>query len=229
METQFAETTEQVQEAIKQSSELFTKTTASLIDSFSKQMNTGHEFYKKLAETAQLDGKSTNWSDMIKDNAVTYQKTINSTMNLSKEIMEKTFSVFTENEWTPLSKKSADMILNIFSKQAEQSRNFGTQFLESLKNEEVLSPQAFKKQSERFNEMMRENIKNSESSIKELVSAYNEQASYTQEATKKLMHNIQQQTDSLIRTQAKFTEELMPTLNAKKTLASKTTKHAKSK
>jgi hypothetical protein len=218
METQFAETTERVQEAIKQTSELFTKTTASLIDAYSKQMNTGYEFYKKLAETAQHDGKA-KWADMIKESTASYQKAINSTLNLSKEITEKTFSVFSENEWSPLSKKSADAILNIFTKQAEQSRDFGTQFLNSLQKEDVLSTEAFKKQSARFNELMRESIKGSESAIKELIAAYNEQASYTQEATKKLMNNIQQQTDSLAKTHAKFTEELMHTLNGKKASA----------
>src|ERR1035437_2562326 len=218
METQFAETAERVQDAIKQTSELFTKTTASLMEAYNKQLNTGYEFYKKLAETAQHDGK-TKWTDMIKESTTSYQKAINSTLNLSKEITEKTFSVFTENEWSPLSKKSADAILNIFTKQAEQAKDFGTQFLNSLKNEDVLSADSFKKQSTRFNELMREGMKSSETNIKELIAAYNEQATYTQEATKKLMNNIQQQTDSLAKTHAKFTEELMSTINSKKSPA----------
>jgi len=216
METQFAETTERVQEALKQTSELFTKTTASLMDSFSKQMNTGYEFYKKLTETAQHDGK-TKWADMIKESTASYQKAISSTMNLSKEIMEKTFSVFTENDWSPLSKNSVATIVNIFTKQAEQSRDFGTQFLHSLQNEDVLSAESFKKQSARFNELMQSSIKGSESAIKELIASYNEQAVYTQEATKKLMNHIQMQTDLLAKTQAKFTEELMQTLTEKVT------------
>ncbi len=216
METQFAETTERVQEALKQTSELFTKTTASLMDSFSKQLGTGYEFYKKLAETAQHDGK-TKWTDIIKESTASYQKAIESTLNLSKEIMEKTFSVFTENEWSSLSKENADAILNIFMKQAKQSGEFGTQFLHSLKIEDLLSPEAFKKQSARFNELVRESIKGSENTIKELIAAYNEQSVYTQEAIKKLMNNIQQQTDALAKTHAKFTEELMQTLNAKGT------------
>jgi len=215
METQFAETAERVQDAIKQTSELFTKTTASLMESYNKQLNTGYEFYKKLAETAQHDGK-TKFADLIKESTASYQKAINSTLNLSKEITEKTFSVFTENEWSPLSKKSADAILNIFTKQAEQSRDFGTQFLNSLKIEDVLSSETFKKQSARFNELMRESIKSSEIAIKELIAAYNEQSTFTQEATKKLMNNIQQQTDALAKTHAKFTEELMHNLNGKK-------------
>ena len=214
METQFAETTERVQEAFKQTSELFTKTTASLMDIYNKQLGIGYEFYKKLVQVSEHDGK-TKWADIFKENTASYQKAINSTLNLSKEIMEKTFSVFTEHEGTPFSKKSADAILNIFTKQAEQSRNFGTQFLDSLKNEDVFSAETFKKQSNRFNELMRESIKGSESTIKELIVAYNEQASYTQEATKKLMTNIQEQTDLLAKTHAKFTEELMQTLNTK--------------
>src|ERR1035437_8768817 len=203
METQFAETTERVQEAFKQTSELFTKTTASLMDIYNKQLGIGYEFYKKLVQVSEHDGKTNRslslreWAGIFKENTASYQKAINSTLNLSKEIMEKTFSVFTEHEGTPFSKKSADAILNIFTKQAEQSRNFGTQFLDSLKNEDVFSAETFKKQSNRFNELMRESIKGSESTIKELIVAYNEQASYTQEATKKLMTNIQEQPDSL--------------------------------
>src|ERR1039458_5838331 len=77
METQFAETAERVQDAIKQTSDLFTKTTTSLMDSFNKQMNTGYEFYKKLTETAQHDGK-TKWADMIKESTASYQKAISS-------------------------------------------------------------------------------------------------------------------------------------------------------
>ena len=214
METQFAETTERVQDAIKQTSELFTKTTASLMDAYNKQLSTGYEFYKKLTETAQHDGK-TKWADMIKESTASYEKTINSTMNLSKEIMEKTFSVFTKQELAPLSKENADAILNIFTKQAEQSRDFGTQFLHSLKIEDVFSSETFKKQSARFNELMQGSIQRSESAIKELIMSYNEQSVYTQEATKKLMNHIQMQTDLLAKTQAKFTEELMQTLKAK--------------
>ena len=214
METQFAETTERVQEAMKQTSELFTKTTTSLIDAYSKQLNTGYEFYKKMTETALPDGK-TKWADLIKESNVPYQKAINSSLNMSKEIMEKTFSVFTEIEWSPLSKRSVVSILNIFTKQAEQSRDFGTQFLNSLQNEEILSPEVFKKQSDRFNELMSGSIKGSESVIKELVAAYNEQSSFTQEATKKLMNNIQQQTEMVAQTREKFVEELMDTLNEK--------------
>jgi hypothetical protein len=224
METQFAETAERVQDAIKQTSELFTKTTASLMESYNKQLNTGYEFYKKLVETAQHDGK-TKFADMIKESTASYQKAINSTLNMSKEITEKTFSVFTENEWSPLSKKSADAILNIFTKQAEQSRDFGTQFLNSLKIEDVLSSETFKKQSARFNELMRDSIKSSETAIKELIAAYNEQSTFTQEATKKLMNNIQQQTDALAKTHAKFTEELMHTLNGKKASTEEKAKH----
>jgi len=224
METQFAETTQRVQESLKQTSELFTKTTASLMDSFSKQMNTGYEFYKKLAETAQHDGK-TKWADMIKESTASYQKAIDSTLNLSKEIMEKTFSIFTENEWSSLSKENADAIINIFTKQAEQSREFGTQFLHSLKIEDVLSAEAFKKQSARFNELMQDSIKGSESAIKMLIASYNEQSVYTQDAIKKLMNNIQQQTDALAKIHAKFTEELMQTLNAKGTNHAASEKH----
>jgi len=216
METQFAETTERVQDALKETSELFTKTTASLIDSFSKQMNAGYGFYKNLTETVQPDGK-TKWTDLIKESTASYQKAISSTLNLSKEIMEKTFPVFTENQWMPLSKKSADAILNIFTKQAEQTSEFSTQFLESLQNEDGFSAEAFKKQSGLFNDLMRESIEGSESAIKELIAAYNEQAVYTQEATKKLMTNIQQQTEPLAKTHAKFTEELLHTLTAKGT------------
>jgi hypothetical protein len=223
METQFAETTERVQDALKETSELFTKTTASLIDSFSTQMNTGYEFYKNLAETGQWasipsghDGK-TKWTDIIKESTASYQKAISNTLNLSKEIMEKTFPVFTENKWMPLSKKSADAILNIFTKQAEQTREFGTQFLESLQNEDGFSAEGFEKQSGLFNKLMSESIKGSETVIKELIAAYNEQAVYTQEATKKLMTNIQQQTEPLAKTHAKFTEELLHTLTAKGT------------
>ncbi len=215
METQFAETTERVQDAIKQTSELFTKTTASLMDAYSKQLSTGYEFYKKLTETAQHDGKN-KWADMIKESTASYEKAINSTLNLSKEIMEKTFSVLTENQWSSLSKENADAILNIFTKQAQQSRDFGTQFLNTLKENEVLSTETFKKHSNRFNELVRESIQSSESAIKELIASYNEQASFTQETTQKLMNNIQQRTDSLAKTHAKFTEELMQTLTAQK-------------
>lgn len=225
----FAEATERVQEAMKETSDLFTKTTASIMDAYNKQMNTGYEFYKKLAETAQNDGK-TKWAELVKESTASYQKAVNSTLNLSKEITEKTFSVFAENEWSPLSKKSADAILNIFTKQAEQARDFGAQFLNSLKSEDFLSADSFKKQTARFNELMRESIKESEGSIKDLIAAYNEQASYTQETTKKLMNNIQQQSDSLAKTHAKFTEELMSTLkenkasNGEKQKAAKKTK-----
>jgi hypothetical protein len=199
METQFAETTERVQDAIKQTSELFTKTTASLMDAYNKQLSTGYDFYKKLTETAQHDGK-TKWTEMIQESTASYQKAISGTLTLSKEIMEKTFSVFTEKEWSSFSKENADAILNIFTKQAQQSQEFGTQFLHSLKIEDVLSPEAFKKQSARFNELVRDSIKGSESTIKELMEVYNEQSVYTQDAIKKLMNNIQQQTDLLAKT-----------------------------
>ncbi len=211
----FSEATERVQEAIKESSELFTKTTASLMDAYTKQLSTGYEFYKKLAETAQHDGKG-QMADLIKEGTASYQKAVNSTMELSKEILEKTFSVFSEKEWSPLSKKSADAILNIFIKQAEQSRDFGTQFLNSLQKEDILNPEAFKKHAARFNDMMHDSIKGSETTIKGLISAYNDQATYTQEAAKKLLNKIQQQTDALAKMHASFTEELMHTVNNKK-------------
>ena len=216
METQFAETTERVQDALKQTSELFTKNTASLIDSFSKQMNTGFEFYKSLTGTAQHDGK-TKWAELIKESTASYLKAISSTLNLSKEIIEKTFPVITENEWSPLSKKSTDVILNIFAKQAEQTREFGTRFLEAFQNEDGFSAEGFEKQSGLFNKLISESLKGSETVIKELIASYNEQAVYTQEATKKLMTNIQQQTEPIAKTHAKFTEDLMHTLTAKGT------------
>ena len=224
----FSDSKERVQEAIKEASELFTKNTASLMDSFSKQMNTGYEFYKKLAETAKHDGKD-KWTDIIKESAASCEKAINSTLNLSKEIMEKTFSVFTEKEWSPLSKKSAEAILNIFTKQAEQSKAFGTQFLQAMQEKEILSPETFRKQSARFNELMGERIKGSENAIKELIELYNEQASYTQEATKKLMNNIQQQVDAFAKTHQKFTEDLMNTMNENKTSVDQKHKQTKSK
>lgn len=221
----FSEATERVQNAFKETSELFTKTTTSLMDAYSKQLNTGYEFYRKLAETAKSEDGKAKWEDMIKEGTASYQKAINNTLTLSKEIMVKTFSVFTEKEWSPLSKKSTDAILNIFTKQAEQSRDFGTQFLQALEKGEVLSTEALKKHSDRFNELMQEIMKGSETAIKELIASYNEQASYTQEATKKLMTNIQQQTDSLAKTHAKFTEELVSTLNKKRTPADEKQAH----
>lgn len=232
----FSGPAEQVQNAFKQSSELFAKTTASLMDAYSKQMNTGYEFYKKLTDSTPWgslipsgqDGK-TQWTDLIKESTASYQKVINNSIDLSEKIMEKTVEAFTENEWSPLSKKSADAILNIFTRQAEQSRDFGKHFLDALQNEELLSPGSFKKQSSLFNELMSKSIKSSEHNIKEMIETYNEQASHSQEATKKLMANIQQQTDALAKTQAKFTEELTHTLSAKKASAGKTTKRTRSK
>jgi vacuolar-type H+-ATPase subunit H len=208
----FTEATERVQEAIKETSDLFTKTTASLMDAYSKQLSTGYEFYKKLAESAQHDGKA-QWSDLLKEGTASYQKAVNTTMDLSKEILEKTFSVFTEHEGSPLSKKSADAILNIFLKQAEQSRDFGTQFLNSLQKEDLFTADGFNKYVKRFNDMMHDSIKGSEATIKGLIAAYNDQAVYTQEASKKLLNKIQQQSDALAKMNAQFTEELVHTLN----------------
>lgn len=216
----FSETQEKVNKAFKETSDLFIKTSSSLMDSYSEQMNKGYEFYKKMTEAAKHDGKD-KWEDMTKDSADFLEKAITSTSKLSKEIMEKTFSVFSEKEWSSLSKKSIDEILNIFTKQAEQSRDFGVQFLEVMEKGEVLSPENFKKQSDRFNKLINESIHNSGSTIKDLIASYNKQASFTQEANKKLMNNIQQQMDLLAKAHQKFTEDLTSIIKEKQASSDK--------
>lgn len=216
----FSETTERIQKAFKETSELFTKTTASLMDSYSKQMNTGYDFYKKLAETAKYDGKTT-WTDRIKESTASSEKAINSTLNLSKEMMEKIFSEFSEKEWIPISKQRSDAILTIFKKQAEQSLEFGKQFLQAMQQKEILSPETLRKQSVRFNELMRESIKSSENAISEMIASNNEKASYTEEVVKKLMKNIQNQLNELDKIHVKFTEDIMSTVKEKETPSDK--------
>lgn len=216
----FSETQEKVNKAFKETSDHFTKNTSLLMDSYSEQMNKGYEFYKKMTEAAKHDGKD-KWEDMTKDSADFFEKAITSTSKLSKEIMEKTFSVFSEKEWSSLSKKSIDEILNIFTKQAEQSRDFGVQFLDVMEKDEVLSPENFKKQSDRFNKLINESIHDSGSTIKELIASYNGQASFTQEANKKLMNNIHQQMDSLAKAHQKFTEDLTSIIKEKQASADK--------
>jgi hypothetical protein len=229
MSTQpFSETKERVQEALKETSELISKTNASLMDSYNKQMAAGLEFYKKLSEKAKNEGAD-KWTDIIKESTASSEKAIKNAMNQSKESMEKIVAAFSSKEWSPLSKKSADDIQNIFTKQAEQSRDFGTQFLQAMQQENILSPEAFIKQSERFSELMSKSIKSSESTIKELIASYNEQTSSTQEASKNLMNHIQKQVDALAKTHQNFTEEMMNSLNKNKTSADLKTNQTKSK
>lgn len=216
----FSETQEKVNKAFKETSDLFTKTTSSLMDSYSEQMNKGYEFYKKITETAKHDGKD-KWAYMTKDSADFFEKAINNTLNLSKEIVEKTFSVFSEKEWSSLSKKSVDDILDVFAKHAEQSRDFGVQFLEAMEKGEVLSPETFKKQSDRFNKLINESIHDSGSTIKDLIASYNKQASFTAETNKKLMNNIQQQMNSLAKAHQKFTEDLTSIIKEKQASSDK--------
>lgn len=216
MSTQtFTESTKRAKETFEENATFFTNTTNLLMDTFNKQMNSGYEFYNQMTETIQMNDMA-NLETIFKDNAEIYQKVIKRNFELSKEIVDQFFSPFVEKDWSPISSKNTKAILSIFNKQIDQSQTFANDFLLNLQKQDILSNDEFKKYSTRYNELMQESIKDSEKAINEMIKAYKKSAPYSEKSAKDLIADIQQQTELFIKTQTKFSEELMSTLLGKK-------------
>lgn len=223
-EKTFANAAEQMQEAFKSTADIYKQASLSILEAYNKQLATSAEWYNNFVESALKTDFSKNYgtaSDLLKKNMENYQRTLAETSKLSKEVTEKIFRSWSEEEsFMPISKEVSDAVLSIFKKQAELFSESGKQFLNTYNKEENL-----KASSEQFKNLVSSAIKTSEQTIKNLMETYNKEAEFTQKASEQLLSSITKQFDVLTEMNTKlFNDAFKNFEQEKKTTYEKTNK-----
>lgn len=195
-EKTFVNAAEQMQQAFKSTADIYKQASLSILEAYNKQLSTSAEWYNNLVGSAPKTDFSKNYgaaSDLWKKNLESYQQTLTETSKLSKEVTEKIFRAWSEEEsFLPLSKEVSDAVFSIFKKQASLFSDSGAQFLNAIYKEENL-----KASSEQYKNLLSNSIKTSEQTIKNLMETYNKEAEFSQKASEQLLGSITKQFDAL--------------------------------
>ncbi|MBI3501173.1 MAG: hypothetical protein HY063_05205 [Bacteroidetes bacterium] len=196
-EKTFASAAEQMQEAFKSTADIYKQASLSILEAYNKQLSTSAEWYNNFVGSTLKTDFSKNYeaaSDLLKKNMENYQRTLTETSKLSKEVTEKIFRSWSEEEsfFSPVSKEVTEAVLSIFKKQSALLNESGAQFLSTIYKEENL-----KASSEQFKGLMGSAIKTSEQTIKNLIDTYNKEAEFTQKASEQLLRSITKQFDAI--------------------------------
>ncbi|MBI4930258.1 MAG: hypothetical protein HY841_05815 [Bacteroidetes bacterium] len=215
-EKTFANAAEQMQEAFKTTTDIYKKASLSILEAYNQQLSTSAEWYTNFVGGTLKTDFSKNYgvaSDLWKKNLDSYQQTLAETSKLSKEVTEKIFRSWSEEEsfFSPVSKEVIEAVLSIFKKQSELFSDSGTQFLNTLTKENNL-----KNYSEQFKNILGSTIKTSGQTIKNLVENYNKEAQFTQKASEQLLNSITKQFDAVAEMNTKLFNDTLKNFEQEK-------------